>query len=57
MHALIVLSLCAGGRGPSSVGGVFRTQLGELVGGINATGNHFVRCIKPNQSASPDPVG
>ena len=30
----------------------FKTSLSELVAGINETAVHYVRCIKPNQSAS-----
>ncbi|KAI1294601.1 Unconventional myosin-VI [Halotydeus destructor] len=33
-----------------SVGGRFRTQLGELMAKLRTTGTHFIRCIKPNLS-------
>lgn len=31
-----------------SVGTTFRSQLSELMGKLQATGSHFIRCIKPN---------
>lgn len=36
-----------------SVGGRFRSQLGELMTKLRSTGTHFIRCIKPNLNMVP----
>jgi myosin-5 len=42
-----------GKRGGQTVSSRFTAQLKELVAMLDATGLHFVRCIKPNASLSP----
>ncbi|KAK6727664.1 hypothetical protein RB195_005387 [Necator americanus] len=37
----------------ASVGGKFRKQLSVLLEKLRNTGTHFVRCVKPNSSMSP----
>jgi len=39
--------------GGQTVGGRFTAQLRDLVGTLDATGLHFVRCIKPNADLKP----
>ncbi|EYC11742.1 hypothetical protein Y032_0049g1743 [Ancylostoma ceylanicum] len=44
----------SGGRlQAASVGGKFRSQLTVLLEKLRNTGTHFVRCVKPNSSMSP----
>jgi len=40
--------------GKSSLGGQFRNQLSDLMQKLNTTDPHYVRCVKPNSSKSPE---
>eukprot|EP01128_Nolandella_sp_AFSM9_P005027 TRINITY_DN2371_c0_g1_i1.p1 TRINITY_DN2371_c0_g1~~TRINITY_DN2371_c0_g1_i1.p1 ORF type:complete len:1548 (+),score=443.67 TRINITY_DN2371_c0_g1_i1:76-4644(+) len=42
-----------GGRKKASLGTQFRGQLNALMGTINTTSPHYVRCIKPNEVKKP----
>eukprot|EP01052_Picozoa_sp_SAG31_P010953 SAG31_NODE_610_length_13564_cov_3.189528_3_plen_1100_part_00 len=43
-----------GSRTSKTLGAQFKAQLGRLVDSINQTSVHYVRCIKPNETKSPD---
>eukprot|EP01094_Clydonella_sp_ATCC50884_P015120 TRINITY_DN2569_c0_g1_i1.p1 TRINITY_DN2569_c0_g1~~TRINITY_DN2569_c0_g1_i1.p1 ORF type:complete len:1924 (-),score=743.67 TRINITY_DN2569_c0_g1_i1:162-5840(-) len=41
------------GKKKTSLGGQFRQQLNDLMGKLNSTEPHYVRCVKPNSAKSP----